>query len=177
MSNVSSSSTTSLDAESVNKETSVVGFRRHLNSVGRLLLQQWFLVALGILIAISSQVQVPVSQQAIKETVVTYLCVSVIFFITGCTLPTRVLLDNYSRWKLHLFVQLQCFLMTSAIAFGIVSATASNPKFMNPAVLVGILFTGCVPTTISSNVVMTKQANGNTALTTVQSTIGLVTFQ
>ena len=31
---------------------------------------------------------------------------------------------------------------------------------------------GCVPTTISSNVVMTRKANGNQALTVVQSTIG-----
>lgn len=35
-----------------------------------------------------------------------------------------------------------------------------------------MIFTGCVSTTISSNIVMTRQAHGNTALTVVQSTLG-----
>ena len=43
---------------------------------------------------------------------------------------------------------------------------------MDPWLLIGMIMTGCVPTTISSNVVMTRQAGGNTALTVVQSTIG-----
>lgn len=43
---------------------------------------------------------------------------------------------------------------------------------MDPGLLVGMIFTGCVPTTISSNVVMTGQAHGNTALTVVESTLG-----
>jgi len=43
---------------------------------------------------------------------------------------------------------------------------------MDPWLLVGVTFVSCVPTTISSNVVMTRQAHGNTALTVVQSTLG-----
>ena len=147
-------------------------FRRVLSNTKWFLLDQWFLLALGILVAISSRVQVPHSQQQLKETVVTYLCVSIIFLITGCTLSTRTLIENYSRWPLHLFVQIQCFLMTSAVTFAIVSAAATNRSFMDPGLLFGLIFTGCVPTTISSNVVMTRQAHGNTALTVVQSTIG-----
>ncbi|TID19057.1 sodium bile acid symporter family protein [Venturia nashicola] len=158
---------------------------------------QWFLIALGILIAIASQVQVPASHQELKTTVVTYLCVSIIFLITGCTLPTRTLIESYSRWKIHLFVQVQSFLMTSAVMFGVVSAAATNKDFMDPGLLIGelvetsieaqapmsmqasgtnqhagLIFSGCLPTTISSNVVMTGQAHGNTALTVVQSTLG-----
>lgn len=81
-------------------------------------------------------------------------------------------MQNYSRWKIHLFVQIQSFLMTSAVIYGIVSLCATNPNFMDPGLLVGMIFTGCVPTTISSNIVMTRQAHGNTALTVVQSTLG-----
>ena len=137
-----------------------------------LLLDQWFVLAMGIVIIIASQVQVPASHQAKKETVVTYLSVSIVFFITGCTLQTRVLIDNYSRWKIHLFVQVQCFLMTSAIIFGIVSACALSRSFMDPGLLVGMIIGGCLPTTISSNVVMTRQAHGNQALTVVETTVG-----
>ncbi|OAG10750.1 sodium bile acid symporter family protein, partial [Paraphaeosphaeria sporulosa] len=133
---------------------------------------QWFLIAMGLIILIASQVQVPSSQQPIKRTIITYLSVSVIFFINGCTLSTRVLLDNYKKWKIHFFVQLQCYLVTSAATFAIVSLCATNPSFMDPWLLIGFLFLGSAPTTMSSNVVMTRQAHGNTALTVVQSVIG-----
>ena len=147
-------------------------WRRYLSTAKFLIADQWFLFALGFFILLASQVQVPGSQQVLKETVVTYLCVALIFFITGCTLPTKVLLTNYSRWKLHIFVQVQSFLLTSAIVYAVVSLCAINPDFMDAGLLVGMIFTGCVPTTISSNVIMTKQANGNQALTVVQSTLG-----
>ena len=147
-------------------------WHHHLSTAKWFLVDQWFLLALGCLILIASQVQVPVSQQGKKEIVVTYLCVAVIFITTGCTLPTWVLMQNYSRWKIHLFVQMQSFLMTSAVVYGVVSLCATNRNFMDPGLLVGMIFTGCVPTTISSNIVMTRQAHGNTALTVVQSTLG-----
>ncbi|CAG5179439.1 uncharacterized protein ALTATR162_LOCUS9264 [Alternaria atra] len=133
---------------------------------------QWFLLAMGAVVLISSQVQVPASQQRTKRTVITYLAVSVIFFINGCTLDTRVMLANYMRWKLHIFVQLQCYLVCSAATFAIVSLCATNPNFMDPWLLIGFLFVGSAPTTMSSNVVMTRQAHGNAALTVVQSVIG-----
>lgn len=146
--------------------------RRWLTGTITIVEDQWFLIILGILIAIASQVQVPPKHQHTKVTVVTYLCVSIIFFVTGCTLDTRTLLQNYRRWKILLFVQLQCFLMPSAVVFGIVSAVATNRHFMDSGLLVGLIFFSCVATTISSNVVMTRQAHGNQALTVVQTTVG-----
>lgn len=101
----------------------------------RFMQDQWFLITLGILIAIASQHQVPPEHQKLKSTVVSYVCVSVIFFITGCTLKTQTLIDNYARWKIHLFVQLQCFFVTSLIMYGIVSAAATNKHFMDPGLL------------------------------------------
>ncbi|KAF2877257.1 SBF-like CPA transporter family-domain-containing protein [Massariosphaeria phaeospora] len=133
---------------------------------------QWFLLAMGALILISSQVQIPASRQHKKRLVITYLNVSVIFFINGCTMSTRVLLENYKRWKLHAFVQIQCYLVTSVATFAIVSLCATDPNFMDPWLLVGLLFIGCAPTTMSSNSVMTRQAHGNDVLTVVQSIIG-----
>lgn len=111
-----------------------------------LVVDQWFLIVMGILIAIASQVQVPKSQQQLKQTVVNYLAVSVIFFINGCTLPTQVLIENLSRWKVHIFTQAQCYLLTSSISYGIVSACATDKDFMDPALLIGIIIVGCLPT-------------------------------
>jgi sodium/bile acid cotransporter 7 len=148
------------------KATKVLSFLRWF------LKDQWFLLAMAGVILLASQVQVPASQQRTKRTVITYLSVSVIFFINGCTLDTSVLLANAQRWKLHAFVQLQCYLVCSAATFGIVSLCATNPNFMDPWLLIGFLFVGSAPTTMNSNVVMTRQAHGNTALTVVQSVIG-----
>jgi len=147
-------------------------WRRYISATRWVLLDQWFLLALGLVILIASQIQVPGPQQQKKEMVVTYLCVSIIFAVTGLTLPTPVLVQNYARWKIHLFVQGQSFLMTSATVYAVVSLCAINRNFMDPGLLVGMILTGCVPTTISSNVVMTRQAGGNQALTVVQSTLG-----
>ena len=143
-----------------------------LKSALSLLSDQGFLIAIGIVIAIASQVQAPQAQRDLKRTIILYTGVSIVFLITGCTLDTRILIQNYSRWKVHLFVQIQCFLVCSAIAFGVVSATATNRHFMDPGLMVGMIFFTCVATTMSSNVVMTRQAHGDQALTVVQTTIG-----
>ncbi|KAI7371386.1 hypothetical protein KC328_g17552, partial [Hortaea werneckii] len=110
--------------------------------------------------------------QSTKTTIINYLCVTLIFLVTGCTIDTQTLIRNYSKWRTHLYMQTACFLLTSAVVFGVVSAVATDHAFMDPGLLVGLIFLGCVPTTISSNVVMTRQAQGNTALTVVQTTVG-----
>ena len=46
----------------------------------KLLGEQWFLITLAILIAFASQVQVSLSKQKLKQTIVSYLCISMIFF-------------------------------------------------------------------------------------------------
>jgi solute carrier family 10 (sodium/bile acid cotransporter), member 7 len=98
------------------------------------------------LILISSQAQVRPAQQAVKQTIVNHLNVAIIFFINGCTIPTATLRDNLSRWKVHIFVQMQSYLLTSAIGFGVVSATAVNKTFMDQDLLVGMVVLGCLPT-------------------------------
>ncbi|PKX95167.1 bile acid:sodium symporter family protein [Aspergillus novofumigatus IBT 16806] len=145
---------------------------RVLLGIGELAMDQWFLIVMGFLIAFASQIQVPQAHQELKQTVTNYLAVAVIFFINGCTLPTKVLVENLSRWKMHIFVQVQCYLLTSSTSYGVVSATATNHQFMDPALLVGIVMMGCLPTAIAFNAIMTNKANGNAALTVAQSTIG-----
>lgn len=133
---------------------------------------QWFLLGIVLVIIISSQVQVPESQQATKQVAVSYLSVTLIFFITGCTLDTKILLNNYAKWKHHLFIQSQCFLLVSALAFAIVSLAALNKNFMDPWLLIGLIFNGCQPTAMASNVLFTRQSHGNVHLTVVETTIG-----
>ena len=162
---------------------------RVLNAVLWFVKDQWFLCAIAIVIIIASQVQVPLDQQQVKQVTVSYLSgkhpkflikrrnpnsnqVSIIFFIAGCTLDTKTLIHNYAKWKHHLFIQGQCFLMVSALAFAVVSLTATNHTFMDPWLLIGLIFNGCQPTAMASNVLFTRQSHGNTTLTVVETTIG-----
>ncbi|KIY68384.1 hypothetical protein CYLTODRAFT_374517 [Cylindrobasidium torrendii FP15055 ss-10] len=149
-------------------------FWKHAKTALGHVLDQWFLIALGIVVAIASQVQVAESQQHTKSTVVSYLCVCVVFLLTGLTLSTRALFTNYKRIGLHLYVQGFCFLIDSASVFAVMTLFGTNHHLMDPGLLVGFVFMGCVPTTISSNVVMTRSAHGNEAVTVVESTIGNV---
>ncbi len=47
----------------------------------RMVADQWFLLALGLLIAIASQVQVPLVHQQLKRSLTSYICISIIFFM------------------------------------------------------------------------------------------------
>ncbi|KAI0098602.1 sodium bile acid symporter family protein [Hypoxylon sp. NC0597] len=133
---------------------------------------QWFIITLLLLILISSQKQVPRQQQQIKDTVVQNLAVAVIFLINGCTIPTQILVKTIRCWKIHIFVQVLCFLFTSSTALAVVTATATNPNLIDPALLNGIVLLGSLPTALSFNTIMTKKAQGNDALTLTESVIG-----
>ncbi|KPI35766.1 uncharacterized protein AB675_1262 [Cyphellophora attinorum] len=148
------------------------GIRRALDFAWFLLKDQWFLVGIGVVTLIASQVQVPLAQQNVKQLVVSYLSVSLVFFVAGCTIDTSILLANYAKWKHHLFIQLQCFLMVSALAYAVVRLAAISPSFMDPWLLIGMIFNGCQPTAMASNVQFTRQSHGETALTVVETTIG-----
>lgn len=100
------------------------------------------------------------------------MTVSIVFFVAGCTIDTRILINNYAKWKHHLFIQIQCFLMVSALAYAVVRLAAINQSFMDPWLLIGMVFNGCQPTAMASNVVFTRQSHGATALTVVETTIG-----
>jgi sodium/bile acid cotransporter 7 len=128
-----------------------------------------------LLILIASQVQVPLSRQQTKSTIISYLLVTIIFFITGCTLKTSIFIQNAGRWRTHLWVQGNCFLTCSALMFGLVSATAAGAGrdgWMDGGLLVGMVFMSCLPTALASNVVMTGQAGGNVEMTVVQVVLG-----
>lgn len=119
----------SKQSPSLSSQSSASSFQKSIQTLKWIIRDQWFLLAMSALILISSQVQVPGSQQKVKRTVITYLSVSVIFFINGCTFPTRTLIENWAKWKIHLFVQGQGYLVTSAVTFAVVSLCATNTGF------------------------------------------------
>jgi sodium/bile acid cotransporter 7 len=106
-----------------------------------------------------------------SEYTVTYGAVALIFFCSGLTLPFDKLVKHARNLRLHVIVQITSFLITSAVFFAIACA-ASTSKAIEISTLVGFIATGALPTTINSNVVMTRQAGGDVAATMVSVTIG-----
>ncbi|KAF2756001.1 sodium bile acid symporter family protein [Pseudovirgaria hyperparasitica] len=146
--------------------------RRSLDLTISFAKDQWFLIVMGILIVVASQAPVPLSQQKTKTNVINYLAVSLIFFLNGCAIPSRDFLENLKRWRVHIFVQLQSFVLASAVGFGVMAATGSNAQFFDQELLVGVIVLGCLPTAIAFNTLITRKADGNTALSLTQSALG-----
>ena len=68
----------------------------------QIVVEQWFLVSLGLLIAIASQIQVPTEHQKIKRTVTSYLCISTIFFTLVSNLQDLIpMLTLSTQYRLH----------------------------------------------------------------------------
>lgn len=146
---------------------------RFLKRIGGFLLDQWLLLAMGLVILLAYFFPSVGKHGGYirSEYTVTYGAVALIFFTSGLTLPFDKLVKHAKNIRLHIIVQITSFLLTSAVFFGIACA-ASSSSALETSTLVGFIATGALPTTINSNVVMTRQAGGDVAATMVSVTIG-----
>ena len=86
-----------------------------------------------------------------------------IFLISGLSLRTRILTQTFMRIRLHLLVQIINLIIIPFFVFGLVILLFKMHVPMNSLVLMGVVIAASTPTTVSSNVVMTKNAKGNEA--------------
>jgi solute carrier family 10 (sodium/bile acid cotransporter), member 7 len=96
-----------------------------------------------------------------SEYTVSYGVVALIFIISGMSLKTKVLLKSLANWRMHLVIQSISLGITPAIGLGLgklLGLTSFNPNLID-----GLIIACSTPTTISSNVLMTKQAHGDEA--------------
>lgn len=141
------------------------------------LLAQWFFVLLGVFVALAHSYPEFAKQGGTirAEYSIGYGAVAVIFLISGLSMATKDLLANIAHWRGHFTVLTSSFLITSAIIYGIATGIKSSKDgAIDNWLLVGLIVTHACPTTVSSNVVMTKQADGNFVLTTCEVVIGNV---
>lgn len=89
--------------------------------------------------------------------------VIVIFLISGLSLRTRILAKTIMRVRLHLLIQCISLILIPFTVYGIALLFATVNLPINSMLLLGLVIAGCTPTTVSSNVVMTKNAKGNEA--------------
>lgn len=144
-----------------------------LNAIGSFLMEQWLLIAMGLVILLAYFFpNVGKRGGHIRsEYTITYGAVALIFFTSGLALPFNKLVRHARNIRLHIIVQITSFLITPA-AFFAVACVASTNNAIEISAIVGYIATGCLPTTINSNVVMTRQAGGDVAATMVSVTLG-----
>lgn len=138
-------------------------------------IKQWFFIGLAIFIVIARFAPNFARQGGLikAQYSIEYGAVAVIFLQSGLSMKTKELLVNLGNWRAHLTVMLISFLITSSIMYGICSGIlAAHSSEIDEWVLVGLIVTATCPTTVSSNVVMTTQANGNALLCLCEVFIG-----
>ncbi|KAK6497039.1 hypothetical protein TWF481_002017 [Arthrobotrys musiformis] len=109
-----------------------------------------------------------------SEWSIIYGAVAIIFLVSGLSIQTEKLLIHFSNWRLHLTVQGLSFLFIPTIFFCIVLLVADfgDKAVFDRQILIGMIVTGCIPTTLSSNIIMTRLSGGDEAAALVSVTVG-----
>lgn len=91
---------------------------------------------------------------------VTFWAIALLFFLYGAKLSTATILAGLANWKL----QLACLTCTFAVFPLLTMATAAMVSTVFPAaILAGLLYIGCMPSTVQSSIAFTSISNGNVA--------------
>lgn len=138
-------------------------WKRILSISIRLVKQYWFLLGLGLVIGLAwAFPQVGKANGIIEaQYTVKWGAVIVIFLLSGLGLEVRVMLHTILRWRLHLVVQVINFIFMPFFMYGIVRFFIKVGANLDGSVYQGFLIAMSTSTTVSSNAVMTRNANGN----------------
>ncbi|KXG52726.1 putative sodium bile acid cotransporter [Penicillium griseofulvum] len=146
--------------------------RQALKRITSLILHQWLLIGIGIVCALAYYFPNVAKHGGIirSEYSIMYGVIAIIFLISGLSIPRQKLISQVLNWRLHVIVQVISFLFIPALVLAIVHIilAADSGGKIDRAVLAGYIFTACIPTTIASNVVMTRSAGGDDAAALVE---------
>lgn len=101
--------------------------------------------------------------------------IGLVFFLHGARLSRAAVIAGATQWRLHLLVLLSTFVLFPLLSVG----ASALPGWILPASLApGLIFLGCLPSTIQSSIGFTAIARGNVAATVAAATasnlIGIV---
>lgn len=147
--------------------TTTVTTHNQIRRIGQVLKalfkQYWFLLGLGIVIGLAwAFPQVGKTDGAIDaQYTVKWGAVIVIFLLSGLGLEVKVMLRTIVRWRLHLTVQLINFAFLPLTMWGVAHFLIAVGARIDTTVYQGWMIAVSTSTTVSSNAVMTRNANGN----------------
>jgi solute carrier family 10 (sodium/bile acid cotransporter), member 7 len=91
---------------------------------------------------------------------ITKAAIAVVFFLHGARLSDEAVIRGLTHWRLHLLVLASTFVLFPLLCLGL----ATLPAWITPPELAaGIVFLGCLPSTIQSSIGFTAIARGNVA--------------
>ncbi|KAL0260449.1 Dihydrosphingosine phosphate lyase [Diplodia seriata] len=149
-----------------------------LKTAARFLVGQWMIIGIGVVCVLAYFFpHVAAHGGTIRsEYSILYGAVAVIFLISGLSIAGKKLLVHAGNWRLHCVVQGASFALCPVTMYAFVQAIDAGDTAgkIDRTVLVGFLLTACIPTTIASNVVMTRAADGDEAAALVEVLLGNV---
>lgn len=119
----------------------------------------WYLILI-ILMGIAATVAPVRGQAAVTADGVTAAAIALVFFLHGARLSREAVIKGLTHWRLHLVVLAATFAVFPLLTLGL----AALPAWITPPELaVGLVFLGCLPSTIQSSIGFTAIARGNVA--------------
>jgi sodium/bile acid cotransporter 7 len=99
--------------------------------------------------------------------VATKIAIAMVFFLHGARLSREAVIRGITHWRLHLLILLATFAVFPLLCLGL----SALPPALTPSVLApGLIFLGCLPSTIQSSIGFTAIARGNVAATVAAAT-------
>lgn len=130
------------------------GFRFRLG-----LRPDWYLILI-ILMGIAATVAPVQGNAAVAASWVTKAAIALVFFLHGARLSRESVIRGMTHWRLHLIVLAATFALFPLLTVGL----AALPSWITPPELAaGLIFLGCLPSTIQSSIGFTAIARGNVA--------------
>ncbi|KAF7162964.1 hypothetical protein CNMCM5623_008029 [Aspergillus felis] len=136
------------------------------------ILHQWLLIGIGVACVLAYYFPNVAKHGGVirAEYSILYGAMAVIFLTSGLSIPRQKLFTHLLNWRLHFLVQVFSFIFIPALTLAVVHIILAGDSHghIDRAVLAGYIFTACIPTTIASNVVMTRSAGGDDAAALVE---------
>jgi solute carrier family 10 (sodium/bile acid cotransporter), member 7 len=123
--------------------------------------KNWFVLSLPLAVALAWVLpEAGASGGWLRAEIATKVGVAVIFLFQGLTLAPAAMRAGALQWRLHLVVQSFTFLLFPLLG---IAADALVGRHLAPDLRLGFLYLCVLPSTISTSVVLTTMAHGNTA--------------
>lgn len=117
----------------------------------------WYLVLI-VLMAAAAAVVPARGEAAVWLGWLTKAAIAMVFFLHGARLSREAVIGGLTHWRLHLLVLASTFALFPLLTLGV---TALPAWITPPELATGLIFLGCLPSTIQSSIAFVSVARGN----------------